>query len=255
MYYVFGDIHGMADWLDVALEWVQARAEAEDTLVFLGDYIDRGPDSRRVLDTLLALAAGRPGTVILKGNHEDLLERALAEIDSGEIDFLNCLSATRTWLDNGGLATLESYGVERLVDLPERLPPAHRELIAGLPLEFMTDDFYFVHAGALPACGAWEGAESGCDHRLWIRDAFLDSDEDWGRLVVFGHTPQRGGLPLVARNKVGLDTAAIAGLRLSVGVFEPGNRASFGLFQVRSGACGRPVPVDPAARVIALPAG
>lgn len=187
-----GDIHGCLDHLERLMARV-APTEA-DRVVFLGDYVDRGPDGKGVLDYLIDFGRKFPGTVFLKGNHEAMFLDSLA----GRNQLL--------FLYNGGGATLESYReVEGI-----RIPKAHRDFLEGLNLYYATEDFIFVHAGLRPGLSLEAQREPDL---IWIRDEFLDSDYDWGRTVVFGHTPVPE--PFFKDNKIGLDTGAVYGRVLS----------------------------------------
>ncbi len=185
-----GDIHGCLGMLQRLMEKVAATAD--DQLIFLGDYIDRGPDSRGVVDFLLDLQEKFPRTVFLKGNHEQMLLDFL----SGEDHLM--------FLLNGGNATLESYGsAERPVPV---IPSTHLAFFDSLATHHVEGDFVFVHAGLRP--GVPLGEQDEYDMR-WIRGEFINSDFDWGKTVVFGHSPQ----PEVLRrdNMIGLDTGAVYG--------------------------------------------
>jgi serine/threonine protein phosphatase 1 len=184
-----GDIHGCHDQLLALLAMVQPGPG--DQLVFLGDYIDRGPDSRQVVELLLSLQRRHPHWVFLKGNHEAML-----------LDFLE-RGETFPYLINGGDATLESYGAAGI-------PPEHRAFFIGLRPYYETADFIFVHAGLRPGLPPAEQRE---EDLLWIREKFLASDYDWGKTVVFGHTPRPSAL--LTPNRIGLDTGAVYGGRLS----------------------------------------
>jgi diadenosine tetraphosphatase ApaH/serine/threonine PP2A family protein phosphatase len=190
-----GDIHGAIGPLQRLLRRLQPCRE--DTLIFLGDYIDRGEDSRAVLEYLIDLES-RYRCVFLKGNHEDMF---LSSCDGDP-------SARLLWLENGGWKTVRDFGgplpARRLLDW---LPPArHMAWLQRLRMSYETESHYFVHAGLRP--GAPPDATT--DHeRLWIREPFLSSDYDWGKRVVFGHTMQIGG-PLIQPNKIGIDTGACA---------------------------------------------
>ncbi len=188
-----GDIHGCLDHLRRLLE-EQVRPTGQDLLVFLGDYIDRGPDSRGVIEYLLELRERLPQTVFLKGNHEAM--------------FLDFLAGRNHWLfiANGGDSTLESY--QKAGDL--RIPKAHVDFCAGLQLFHEAEGFIFVHAGLRPGIPLQQQQE---EDLLWIRREFIHSSYDWGKTVVFGHTPQKE--PLVAANKIGVDTGAVYGRRLT----------------------------------------
>ncbi len=180
----FGDIHGEVS----ALRRLLARLNptTSDTLIFLGDYIDRGEDSRAVLDLLMDLEH-RCSCVFLKGNHEDLF---LTAYDGSEADW-------SLWLMNGGLKTLQ--------DFDSTLPSdRYVDWIRRLLTSYETDTHYFVHAGIQPGKAPSESSDSD---RLWIREPFLSSMYDWGKIIVFGHTVQFGG-PLVQENKIGIDTGA-----------------------------------------------
>ncbi len=187
-----GDIHGCRDQLQSLLKQVQLQPE--DRLVFLGDYIDRGPHSREVVDLLLDLGKRLPRTIFLKGNHEAMVLDYLAGRE------------TRMFLGNGGGTTLASYAAAGF-DTP---PPEHREFFQQLRLYYETEGFIFVHAGLYPGIPLAEQTESDL---LWIRDTFLSSRYDWGKTIVFGHTPRE--TPLLTPTRIGLDTGAVYGRRLT----------------------------------------
>jgi serine/threonine protein phosphatase 1 len=179
-----GDIHGCLEPLRRLLHLIQPKTQ--DTLVFLGDYVDRGPNSRGVIDFLLAFARLFPQSVFLKGNHEAMF-----------LDYLHG-GPKVPFLQNGGISTLASYA--------QGVPPEHREFLQKLPLYHQTENFIFVHAGLRPALPLFEQRE---EDLLWIRDEFLDSDYDWGKTIVFGHTPWP--TPLLQDRRIGVDTGAVYG--------------------------------------------
>ncbi len=187
-----GDIHGCSGLLDELLREV-APGE-QDRLVFLGDYLDRGPDSRGVIERLLALQQRWPQTVFLRGNHEQM--------------FVDYLDGRNTWLllANGGQSTLASYGVDRGAEVPA----PHQAFLRGLPSSYSCEGCIFVHAGLRPGIPLAEQDEQDL---LWIRDEFLDSDYDWGKTIVFGHTPRVQ--PLLAARRIGVDTGAVYGRQLT----------------------------------------
>jgi len=187
-----GDIHGCDDLLERLL--ARVAPEREDQMVFLGDYIDRGSGSRRVVERLLDLRRTFPQTVFLKGNHEQMLLDYLAGKDS------------LGFLINGGARTLENYRHEGEV----RIPQAHLAFFNGLEVSYETGDFIFVHAGMRP--GLPLEAQSETD-LLWIRTEFLDSEYDWGKTIVFGHTPQPEAI--IKPGRIGLDTGAVYGRKLT----------------------------------------
>lgn len=201
------------------MEQLTARAQPGDALVFVGDYIDRGPDSRGVLDQVLALRAGGwNGPVTpLRGNHEAMMLDFIS--DDPQLD-------PEVWIRNGGLETIASYtGRGWTWDWQSELPEEHLELLHSLPLWHEDENGIYVHAGFYPGCDPAAASEEEC---LWIREAFLDSDYAWPKVVVFGHTPQydRSGpapadlsqmpwRPLVRPEKIGIDTGAAYGGPLS----------------------------------------
>jgi serine/threonine protein phosphatase 1 len=187
-----GDIHGCrAPLIDLL---AKVKPQPADQLVFLGDYIDRGPDARGVIDTLLDLRKDHPHYIFLKGNHEEMF-----------LDYLNG-SSPLFFLLNGGDATLDSYRQDNNI----QIPPEHLHFIEDLQLYHETDGFIFVHAGLRP--GLPLELQQQLD-LLWIRSEFLDSNYDWGKTVVFGHTPLDS--PLMTANRIGLDTGAVYGRTLS----------------------------------------
>lgn len=217
--YAIGDIHGQITMLRAMLELLQEQPLREqDTLVFLGDYIDRGEDSRATVDALIALQQERPNTVFLRGNHEQLI---LDARDSdpprrgSTPDSFLLSDPTQLWFHNGGEDTLYSYkeemNDEEFLRWWESIPDAHWEFFRATRLEYVTPRYFFVHAGVLPVGKTWEGQPHGMEERLWIREPFLSykGDFDEKRIVVFGHTPTQR--VLVERNKLGIDTGAVFG--------------------------------------------
>lgn len=189
-----GDIHGCLEQLRGLLDKVAPTVR--DTLVFLGDYVDRGDDSPGVIDDLLALRKQLPRTVFLKGNHEQMLLSYLAgDRDPG-------------YLLNGGDTTLRQYA-QRGTAQP---PRAHLDFFHDLRLTYRRQQFLFVHAGLKPGCRVDRQCE---DDLLWIRDEFLFHPDpcEWGVVVVHGHSPQQQVSFTACR--IGLDTGAVYGRRLS----------------------------------------
>ncbi len=223
--YAIGDIHGRLDLLESLLGLIEGdqkgRAELPVTLIFLGDYIDRGPDSKGVVDRLIRGFSPACTPVFLKGNHEALLLSFLKDPFSG----LN-------WLRNGGDAALLSYGVGRETrqiafgDGPSGLAEAQRQFEAVLPEDhlrfyeglkpfYRCGDYFFAHAGVRPNVPLDQQSE---DDLIWIRKEFLKSTEDFGAVVVHGHTPMRN--PEDLQNRVGLDTFAFRTGKLTAAGFE-----------------------------------
>jgi serine/threonine protein phosphatase 1 len=208
--YAIGDIHGQAGMLGVALTHLQSRVRPYDTVVFLGDYIDRGPDSADVIQQVLRFRKKHKPTVFLRGNHEDMFMRAFADGDP---------QTEMQWLTNGGHATLTSFGAHGNPDWRRRIPRWTIDFLNDTEMEHLTERFHFVHAGILPP-GAESGLPEGQDPRMWIRGPFIRSNFQQGRVVVFGHTVVPEGKPLIHPNKVGIDTGAcIPGGKLTVACF------------------------------------
>jgi serine/threonine protein phosphatase 1 len=210
--YAIGDIHGCLDQLQHLVELCERDAGAERTkLVFLGDYIDRGPDSRGVIDFLIDLQKWSPDQIIcLRGNHEDLL---LAALEDSEAEL--------NWLLNGGRSTLDSYRVADVLDLPV----AHIDWVRSLALFHDDGERFFVHAGAHPARPL---NQQDPHDLLWIREPFLSSSNDYGRLVVHGHTPIASGVPELRANRLNIDTGAVYGRALTSAAFAAHKTAPVG---------------------------
>ena len=195
--YAVGDIHGQIHMLEALLERVPFQKD--DEVVFLGDYIDRGRDSKAVVDLLIRFRREYPRTVFLRGNHEDMLLDYLAGGGSYH---------PGVYLMNGGDATLENY---RDSSGEVRLPPEHLEFYNALEWIHASRGFIFVHAGLRP--GVPIDRQDPMD-LVWIREEFLHAAYDFGEPVVFGHTPGweiKNELPFY----LGIDTAAVMGGRLT----------------------------------------
>lgn len=207
--YAIGDIHGRADLLERLHDGIAADAGRQPPprrlVVYLGDYVDRGPDSRGVIDLLLDRAPPALEAVHLLGNHERMM-----------LDFLDEAGTGTMWLRNGGDATLRSYGIDcaagesdaqRLRDLraalQDRLPSRHLDFLRSLSVTHVEGDYLFVHAGVRPGVSLAEQRE---EDMIWIRGTFLSSTLDHGKIVVHGHTiaPE----PQICANRIGIDTGA-----------------------------------------------
>jgi serine/threonine protein phosphatase 1 len=199
--FVVGDVHGCLEELERLLEHLAPGAG--DTVCFLGDYVDRGPNPRGVIDRLLRLRREGPQCLFLKGNHEDMFLAFMGQPGRHGDAFL--------W--NGGDSTLASYGCQGLsgAAVAERLPVEHREFLAGLRTHAYIDTFLCVHAGVRPTRPLAAQSE---EDLLWIREDFIAHAHPFPYTVLFGHTPHREvfiDLPF----KVGLDTGLVYGNRLS----------------------------------------
>jgi serine/threonine protein phosphatase 1 len=219
--YAVGDIHGRLDLLrelhQLIHEDAYRRQAPHNVVIYLGDYIDRGKDSPGVIDFLLDHPLPSFQSIHLKGNHEDSLLRFLEDAGIGP-----------AWTFYGGAETMTSYGVrpphpplraEELLraqqSLARALPERHRRFMAGLALSHAEGDYFFVHAGVRPGVALEAQSE---EDMLWIRDDFLLSAGDFGKIVVHGHTITER--PDVQRNRIGIDTGAFASNRLTCLVLE-----------------------------------
>jgi serine/threonine protein phosphatase 1 len=207
--YAISDIHGCADLLRQMFTVIDRDLTTIGSMraihVFLGDYIDRGPDSRRTID-LLVERGRKHESVFLKGNHEAFL-----------FDVLRDPSRLQDWRQYGGLQTLASYGLRPSLnpDVAEQaeligqfaltIPPHQRHFFDNLRLRFVCGDFFFVHAGIRPGVALAKQQERDL---LWIREDFLVSEQRFGKYIVHGHTPVRA--PDIRPNRVNIDTGAYA---------------------------------------------
>ena len=212
--YAIGDIHGRADLLDrmtAAIERDLASSPATDPLtVTLGDYVDRGPNSRGVLERLCRNPFPTR-YIALKGNHEELLALFLTDAAIGP-----------QWRHLGGLETLHSYGVpvgplmlgrsfeEASAALRRALPPEHLDFLSKLQLSVSFGRYFLCHAGVRPRIPL---DRQVAEDLLWIRDEFLNSSTDFGKIVVHGHTPVEQ--PEILPNRINIDTGAFITGRLS----------------------------------------
>jgi len=192
-----GDIHGCAGSLDLLLDRIAPTAD--DHLVFVGDYVDRGPDSFSVIAQLLELREDVPCT-FLRGNHEAFMLRFL---DYGD---------AHSWRMNGGVSTIESYRQHG----HDEIPDAHEAFLRGTELYLDTDDFFFVHAGLRPNRTIAENLERyGEDVFLWERDHLEANSLAWEKPVVCGHTPQPE--PLNREKLIAIDTGCCYHMHANLG--------------------------------------
>lgn len=213
--YVVGDIHGRLDLLDQLLDKIHADLERAPrkkvVLIFVGDLIDRGPQSAGVIERLRAYKRSGVRRIVLLGNHEEVLLRIL-EGDSTLID---------SWLKFGGAECLESYGVDprtihkmdppaALGEIVEAIPDAHARFLAECADTFRFGDYLIVHAGIRPGTEIEQQLQS--DLR-WIREPFLGDRCDHGFVVVHGHTISND--VEVFHNRIGIDTGAYASGKLT----------------------------------------
>jgi serine/threonine protein phosphatase 1 len=219
--YAVGDVHGRADLLDRVFSRIDADlaaySDCQPVEVFLGDYIDRGPSSRAVLECLVKRSGTRE-IVCLKGNHETYV-----------FQFLQNPELLADWRQLGGLETLLSYGLKPSMNadtaeqlelakaLAAALPNRHRQFLLSLSPSFTCGDFFFAHAGVKPGVPLTQQRE---EDLLWIRDDFLLCEDDFGKIIVHGHTPVRE--PDIRPNRINIDTGAYATGRLTCLIIENG---------------------------------
>lgn len=208
--FAIGDVHGCLSQLKALFGKINVYradhniSDADTRIVFVGDYIDRGPDSRGVIQTIMNMQkASReddssPGLVALKGNHEDML-----------------LNNINGFLGNGGIETLKSYGWNGGPDISGYIPADHLEWIKNLPLYFDDGKRFFVHAGVYPDDDL-NPPKSSPQAMMWIRQEFLGSKFVWPRLIVHGHTPR--GVEILP-NRINIDSACVFGDALTCAIF------------------------------------
>lgn len=197
--FAIGDIHGCRQLLEDLFARISPDPEL-DSIILLGDVINRGPDSRGTVELILQLRQQYRNFIVLRGNHEQMLLDYLAGRDRG------------VFLGVGGRETLASYGVDSLSagETSAWLPSVHYALLADLPTSYENEHGIYVHAGLKP--GVHLGRQP-LEWLLWVRDEFIQSDYDFGKPVIFGHTPF--GSPLLMANKAGIDTGAVYGGQLT----------------------------------------
>ncbi len=216
--YAIGDVHGRLDCLerlftDIQSD-IQARPVSSSKTVMLGDYVDRGPDSRGVLDFLIA-QSDNPDVICLRGNHDDRLLEFVEAPDEFSEGFLRY----------GGWETLASYGVTASLfrrnvanlsrSMAKRMPGSHKKFLSRLPLFYEEGDYFFCHAGVRPGVALHNQEKHDL---MWIRGEFLGFEGSFGKVVVHGHTP---GIQVeVVPNRINLDTMAFETGRLSCAILE-----------------------------------
>lgn len=198
--FAIGDIHGCNSHLDKMMARLDID-DRNDTVVFIGDYIDRGPDSRGVVDTVLNIRKRMKNVICLLGNHEQMFLNYYLEHRDEEL-----------FLHNGGMSTLISYGFTHAGKKHLHIPDTHMEFFTSLHPYYGTEDFIFVHAGLRPGIPM---DKQNLEDLLWIRHEFINSPYDFGKIVIFGHTPLSFTTPLIDKNKIGLDTGAVYGGKLT----------------------------------------
>ncbi len=212
--YAIGDVHGcdrqLAELHALVAEDLKRRPARLATLVHIGDYVDRGPDSAGVVRRIMQGSPARGLNVVnLMGNHERTMLDALAGQRAAATD----------WLYSGGRQALDSWGVAPELtpaEWPEAIPAAEQHFLAGLALSHEEGGYFFAHAGVRPGVPLHDQA---AEDLLRIRHAFLTSEAEHGAVVVHGHTPVRQG-PEVYANRINIDTGAVFGRELTCLVLE-----------------------------------
>jgi len=204
--YIIGDVHGCCDELEVLLDHLinKENLSSDDYIIFVGDYIDRGKNSKKVIDHLIELKKHPVNSIFLKGNHEDMLMSFLG-FDGNLGNF---------FLQNGGVKTLEDYGFTnnfQVADILLNFPKDHLDFLKSLSNYISAPKFYIVHAGFNPESSLALQTEYDL---FWIREEFILNKHDFGKVVFFGHTPHKEvfyDLPY----KVCVDTGLVYGHKLS----------------------------------------
>ncbi|MCI5115814.1 MAG: serine/threonine protein phosphatase [Candidatus Electrothrix sp. AW1] len=195
---VIGDIHGCLNSLQTLLKLIENEA---GTFVFLGDYIDRGAESKEVVECILDFKKKHRNVITLLGNHEIMLINFLRGYDDG------------TFLRAGGKETLISYGIKPRTK-PEKaarlFPERHLNFFRELPLLWENEHGIYAHAGVEPGVHLTRQVSSYC---LWVRDEFIETPYTFSKTIIFGHTVFQE--PLVQENKIGIDTGAVYGGKLT----------------------------------------
>lgn len=198
-YFIIGDIHGRSAKLTKILSYIKGDLGKDDIIIFLGDYIDRGPSSFEVIERLIELSASYR-TVFLTGNHEDMFIR-----------FVNRGDNYYNYIRNGGMFTIKSY-IKNLNAFS--IPESHKGFYNSLRLYYESDDFIAVHAGLNPEVMCLEDQKRY--DLIWIREEFYHSPRRWDKTVIFGHTPtpylNNSDAVYIdeRRNIIGLDTNAMS---------------------------------------------
>ncbi len=197
--FAVGDVHGCFSRLRDLMDLIAPDPE-RDTVVFIGDYIDRGPNPQTVVDFVLEIKETLPHTVCLLGNHEQMF-----------LDYYCKDRDEQIFVYNGGRSTLASYSPNGIWSGKKPIvPEEHLQFFASLALYYETDDYLFVHAGLRPGIPL---QKQDREDLIWIRGEFIVSKLNFGKVVVFGHTPFYE--PLIEPNKIGIDTGAVYGGKLT----------------------------------------
>lgn len=207
--YAVGDVHGRLDLFNDLLKAIKKDAKSfagKTQLILLGDYIDRGPESAGVIETIVSGGLPCDKQICLRGNHEEAM-----------LNFADGSPAAYGWLQYGGLEALQSYGIKteelikgsgnpmkRLRDaLLDAVPKAHMQFLKRLPFSYTNGDYFFVHAGVRPKVPL---LAQDLGDMLWIREDFLKYKKPFEQFIIHGHTITTE--PDVQTNRIGIDTGA-----------------------------------------------
>jgi serine/threonine protein phosphatase 1 len=191
--FIVGDVHGCLEMLKRLIDEIE-WSPSDDRLIFIGDYIDRGEDPKGVVDFVLRLKEDSPLVQCLIGNHEQMLLDYLSNVDP------------QSYIFNGGLSTLRSYKEVGRSERDPLIPSSHLDFFSSLLPMIELEQYYIVHAGFRPNIRI---EDQDLIDMVWIRDGFIYSDYDFGKVIIFGHTPF--DRPMIMKNKIGIDTGAVYG--------------------------------------------
>ncbi len=216
--YAIGDIHGRIDLLKTIRKLIKTDAKKhgfeDKTIVYLGDYVDRGPDSKAVVELLMNKPLEGFNNICLKGNHEEIMFKSVEWSTRSTGSRTSWSSWTDMWMQNGGRPTLKSYGIDpndidsgkiKWQDIQNLIPKEHIYWMKALPNYHVDGDYLFVHAGVFPGIALQDQRP---EWLLWIRDRFLDSDVDHGYKVIHGHCPTDGAVD-IRKNRINMDTGSV----------------------------------------------
>jgi diadenosine tetraphosphatase ApaH/serine/threonine PP2A family protein phosphatase len=219
--YAIGDVHGRRDLLAALLSAISKDSGSQKhRIVFLGDIIDRGPESRQCLDLVIGTLQSQPDSRLILGNHEEFM---LTFLDAASPQARE--TAARRWFPNGGSETLRSYGfadtgeLDAIAEQLGRDNPGHIAALRNAGWMAETDRYCFVHGGIDPHLPL--GEQDPVTTR-WIRDSFLDYKAPLPKIIVHGHTMTASSLPELHTNRIALDTGAVHSGHLTCGVFDGG---------------------------------
>lgn len=216
--YAVGDVHGRSDLLGALLDFIELDAKKrkqEPRVIFLGDIVDRGPNSKRCIELVLSTLERWPKSKLILGNHDDWFLRVLGTDDPDA-------TVARAWFNNGGLPTVRNYDYEPDLDMARKAMKReyehHLALFRNASIIEVDGLFAFVHAGIHPDRSIHEQERHDC---MWIRKPFLDHLAPLSHVIVHGHTVTDSKRPVVASNRIAIDTGAVANGHLTTLIIDP----------------------------------